>query len=67
MMHTSSFIILASESIQECVKSFNIKNFIFDAIPVLRWIPTYPAKKNLAGDIVSGITVKLKKGLVPSY
>lgn len=26
-------------------------------MPVLKWIPEYPVKKNLAGDIISGITV----------
>lgn len=26
-------------------------------MPVLKWIPEYPVKKNLVGDIISGITV----------
>ena len=26
-------------------------------MPVLKWIPEYPVKKNLIGDIISGITV----------
>lgn len=33
------------------------KNLIFDFLPVLRWLPKYDIKKNLLGDLMSGLIV----------
>ncbi|CAO1408164.1 unnamed protein product [Diamesa hyperborea] len=46
-----------SESIRDSVNGLSFKNILYDFVPVLKWIPEYPVKKNLIGDIISGITV----------
>nr|XP_025864565.1 sulfate transporter [Vulpes vulpes]XP_025864568.1 sulfate transporter [Vulpes vulpes]XP_025864572.1 sulfate transporter [Vulpes vulpes] len=33
------------------------KNMIFDFLPVLRWLPKYDLKKNILGDVMSGLIV----------
>nr|APD32944.1 Slc26a2 [Castor fiber] len=33
------------------------KNMIFDFLPVLRWFPKYDLKKNILGDVMSGLIV----------
>lgn len=33
------------------------KNMIFDFLPVLRWLPKYDMKKNILGDVMSGLIV----------
>ncbi|KAM5298896.1 sulfate transporter [Ctenodactylus gundi] len=33
------------------------KNIIFDFLPVLRWLPKYDLKKNILGDLMSGLIV----------
>lgn len=33
------------------------KNMIFDFLPVLRWLPKYQLKKNILGDVMSGLIV----------
>lgn len=47
----------ASENIRDGLKNFSVKSMIFDLCPVLRWLPLYQVRKNLAGDVISGITV----------
>ncbi|KAM4876042.1 sulfate transporter isoform 1-T3 [Thomomys bottae] len=33
------------------------KNMIYDFLPVLRWLPKYDLKKNILGDVMSGLIV----------
>lgn len=34
-----------------------VKNMVFDFIPILRWLPKYNLKKNILGDVMSGLIV----------
>ncbi|CAO2594218.1 Sulfate transporter [Lemmus lemmus] len=34
-----------------------VKNMIFDFLPILRWLPKYNLKKNILGDVMSGLIV----------
>lgn len=34
-----------------------VRNMIFDFFPVLRWLPKYDLKKNILGDVMSGLIV----------
>lgn len=34
-----------------------VRNGIFDFLPVLRWLPKYDVKKNILGDVMSGLIV----------
>lgn len=46
-----------SENLIDGIKGLQFKNLLFDAIPVLKWLPEYKIEKNLMGDVISGITV----------
>lgn len=37
--------------------SGKVRNMIFDFLPVLRWLPKYDLKKNILGDMMSGLIV----------
>lgn len=39
------------------ITHLSIVSILYQLIPVAKWLPKYPVKKNLPGDIISGITV----------
>lgn len=38
---------------------FELKSFLYSSIPVLSWLPHYSPSRQLAGDLIAGITVGL--------
>ncbi|KAG5684088.1 hypothetical protein PVAND_013337 [Polypedilum vanderplanki] len=48
-----------SESIRDNLKKLKPKNLIYELCPVLKWLPEYPIKANLFGDLISGFTVAI--------
>ena len=48
-----------SENILDGLRKLDFKNIAFDLCPVLKWLPEYQVKKNLMGDVISGITVAI--------
>lgn len=43
--------------VKKSYKRFSFCQFLLNIIPVLKWLPEYSFKNNLAGDITAGITV----------
>lgn len=41
----------------DTVKNLNFKNLLYDFMPIVKWLPEYPVKKNFIGDLISGVTV----------
>lgn len=50
------FIIKKLEKSCQCTPT-KAKNMIFDFLPVFRWLPKYDLKKNILGDVMSGLIV----------
>ncbi|XP_017654813.1 sulfate transporter isoform X1 [Nannospalax galili] len=50
------FIIRKLEKSCQCSPA-KAKNMIFDFLPVLQWLPKYDLKKNILGDVMSGLIV----------
>jgi solute carrier family 26 protein len=48
-----------ASNIKDSIKSFSIKNAIYDVCPALLWLPQYNFKSNIVGDIIAGITVAI--------
>uniref|UniRef100_A0A8C4RTQ6 Solute carrier family 26 member 5 n=1 Tax=Erpetoichthys calabaricus TaxID=27687 RepID=A0A8C4RTQ6_ERPCA len=49
-----------------CCSSKRLKSIVFSFIPILTWLPSYPIKKYLLGDVISGIStgvMQLPQGL----
>ncbi|XP_039616941.1 prestin isoform X1 [Polypterus senegalus] len=49
-----------------CCSSKKLKSIVFSFIPILTWLPSYPIKKYLLGDVISGIStgvMQLPQGL----
>lgn len=44
-------------TVKKSCDNFNVIHLILNLIPVLKWLPKYSIKHDLAGDISSGITV----------
>lgn len=51
------FIITDISSLKESCHKFSFISFLFNLIPILKWVPKYSIKNNLVGDITAGITV----------
>uniref|UniRef100_A0A8C4RQG4 Solute carrier family 26 member 5 n=1 Tax=Erpetoichthys calabaricus TaxID=27687 RepID=A0A8C4RQG4_ERPCA len=50
----------------KCCSSKRLKSIVFSFIPILTWLPSYPIKKYLLGDVISGIStgvMQLPQGL----
>lgn len=43
--------------VKKSCRQFNFMEFIYNLIPVLKWLPEYSIKDYLPGDISAGITV----------
>lgn len=56
-LNTKSFIFKAIQKVKESVETFSFKHFLYEFIPILRWLPEYSVKQNLVGDLISGITI----------
>uniref|UniRef100_A0A8C9Q4Q4 Sulfate transporter n=1 Tax=Spermophilus dauricus TaxID=99837 RepID=A0A8C9Q4Q4_SPEDA len=56
--HTNikQFVIKKLQKSCQCSPT-KVKNMIFDFLPVLRWLPKYDLKKNVLGDVMSGLIV----------
>lgn len=50
------FVIKKLQKSCQC-SSTKVKNTVFDFLPVLRWLPKYDLKKNILGDLMSGLIV----------
>ena len=46
-----------SANLLDGIRQFDCKNMVYEFCPVLRWLPAYKVKKNLMGDLISGMTV----------
>lgn len=49
--------ILDASNVKKIYNNFNFIQFLLNLIPVLKWLPKYSVKNNLAGDLSAGITV----------
>lgn len=49
--------ILDASNVKKLYNNFNFIQFLLNLIPVLKWLPKYSVKNNLAGDLSAGITV----------
>lgn len=43
--------------VKKSCQEFSFIQFLYNIIPVLKWLPNYSFKENIAGDISAGITV----------
>lgn len=43
--------------VQNSYRQFSFCQFLYNLIPVLRWLPEYSFKNNLGGDLTAGVTV----------
>lgn len=46
-----------ANNVKRLCNNFNFVDFLLNLIPVLKWLPKYSIKNNLAGDVSAGITV----------
>ena len=42
---------------KDTVKNLKLMSLLYDFIPIVKWLPEYPIKKNLIGDFLSGFTI----------
>lgn len=45
------------DNIRHSIAKFSLVQFILNLVPVLRWLPNYSFKNNIAGDLTAGMTV----------
>lgn len=55
-INIKQFVIRKLQKNCQC-SSTKVRNMIFDFLPVLRWLPKYDLKKNILGDVMSGLIV----------
>lgn len=51
------FFILDASNVKKIYNNFNFIQYLLNLIPVLKWLPKYSVKNNLAGDLSAGVTV----------
>lgn len=44
-------------NIRHSIAKFSFVHFILNLVPVLKWLPRYSFKNNIAGDLTAGMTV----------
>lgn len=46
-----------ANNVKRLCNNFSFVEFLLNLIPVLKWLPKYSIKNNLAGDVSAGVTV----------
>lgn len=46
-----------ASNVRKFYNNFNFVQFLLNLVPVLKWLPKYSIKNDLAGDLSAGITV----------
>lgn len=45
------------DQVKSSCKKFSFIQWLYNIIPVLKWLPNYSIRENLAGDVTAGVTV----------
>jgi hypothetical protein len=44
-------------SLSGCCSDFSPKEFMYNRVPMMKWLPNYDVKKDLLADVIAGLTV----------